>query len=487
MKVTLVPKIEIENCHPKGMRSATDMEYSKIATEILKRISRLDVADIPASGLKLIALNVALYFEDVISDVGIWRSFTDKIKEVYGRRLPFFDIDVENYFQDEPNLEDVKLLVWYIMLEVHHGKIGNPENPVLERIANEAFAVLEEHFETAPVNETLKDFFKNPQFVGDFYKMRDTMKWLIFGCYLTYVPQALNIVMAQAQEFMDMTHCTPDMAIYDVECNMPYRYKIGPLMLLPQEWLAMILRANGNDEAADKIGNQKCKPSGIYKLTGVDKKNNFSFEDVEGESFTVSEEELNFPPGECRNRKAVVASFVDYDGEWHLNGGSSWTDDLDAFDKMNEDYKGKLGLHDTYDRLVKDAGSRLYYFADTAALKDFLLKNLPFEEEVAKNFSLPEGQENLSVFIPEDYGDFEIFPDGALCIKDKRNPFYNEKWSRNQAMNFALSVSPEMRSYLIENKLLPDATINSSKGIERGNEIVQQNFDFITKAVVSRL
>lgn len=487
MKVTLVPKIEIENCHPKGMRSATDMEYAKIATEILKKISKLNVADIPAGGLKLIALNIALYFEDVISDVGLWRSFTDRIKEMYGRRLPFFDVDEENYFQDEPNLDDVKLLVWYIMLEVHHGKIGNPENPVLEKLANAAFSVLEEHFETAPVNETLKNYFKNPQFIGDFYKMRDSLKWLIFGCYLTYVPQAVNIVMAGARDFSEATHCTPDMAFYNAECFMTYQYKIGPLMLLPQEWMSMIMRANGNDEAADIIGKQKYKYDGEYKLVGVSENNIFTFEDYNGDTFTVSETELNYPSEECRNRKAVIGSFVEYNGEWHLNGSCSWTDNLEAFNNMQEDNIGKQKLHDTYDKLVEDAGSRLYYFADTAALKDFLLKSLPFEEEVAKNFNLPENQENLSVFIPEDYGDFEIFPDGALCIKDERNPFYNEKWSRNQAMNFALSVSPEMRSYLIANHLLPDATINSSKGIERGNEIVQQNFDFITKAVVSRL
>ena len=45
---------------------------------------------------------------------------------------------------------------------------------------------------------------------------------------------------------------TPDMAYYEAECVMAYQYRIGPLALLPQEWLGMVLRAVGKTvEAAD--------------------------------------------------------------------------------------------------------------------------------------------------------------------------------------------------------------------------------------------
>ena len=68
MKVTLVPQIEIRNRHPKGIGTATDGEYARIATEILKTIAKLGIADIPAEGLKAIAVNVTMYFEDILGD-----------------------------------------------------------------------------------------------------------------------------------------------------------------------------------------------------------------------------------------------------------------------------------------------------------------------------------------------------------------------------------------------------------------------------------
>ena len=165
-----------------------------------------------------------------------------------------------------------------------------------------------------------------------------------------------------------------------------------------------------------------------------------------------------------------------------------WGNALDGYETMCADYIGHEKLHDVYDKIVaENEGSRLFYFSGTEELKKFLLDKLPMDDKLHKDFSLPEGQKYIVLYVPEDYGDFEIFPDGAMNIKDPRNAYYNEKWARNQALNFALSVEQGMRTYLISNGLLPDATINSTKGLQRGNEIVQQNFDFLTRAVVSRL
>ena len=82
MKVTLVPQIEIRNRHPKGIGTATDGEYARIATEILKTIAKLGIADIPAEGLKAIAVNVTMYFEDILSETGEERSKLHKYLNV---------------------------------------------------------------------------------------------------------------------------------------------------------------------------------------------------------------------------------------------------------------------------------------------------------------------------------------------------------------------------------------------------------------------
>lgn len=488
MKVTLVPQIEIRNRHPKGIGTATDGEYARIATEILKTIAKLGIADIPAEGLKAIAVNVTMYFEDILSETGIWRGFMAGLKERYGRRMPFYDIDEENYFEDEPNLEDVRMIVWYTMLEVHEGKIGNPENPVLEKLAVAALSVLDKHFETAPANEELRAYLHDHERLSDFYLMRDMLKWLCFGCYLTYIPCLSERLFESAQEMVREANMGIDQAFYQAESLMPYSEEIGPLNVLPQEWLGMILRAVGEEEFAQKVESQRMKKYQIYKVVSAETGKRITFEGVDGEQFTVTASELNNPGDECYSHKCALGSFVEYNGTWHLNGNSMWGNALDGYETMRADHIGQEKLHDVYDKIVaENEGSRLFYFSGTEELKKFLLDKLPMDDKVRKDFSLPEGQKYIVLYVPEDYGDFEIFPDGAMNIKDPRNAYYNEKWARNQALNFALSVEQGMRTYLISNGLLPDATINSTKGLQRGNEIVQQNFDFLTRAVVSRL
>ena len=484
MKRTLIPKIEIENRHPKGMHSTTDMEYAKIATDIATAMSRLKINDITADGFKLLGLNIAMYFEDVVADAGIWRAFTDRMKEQQGKYLPFFDVDESNYYQDEPNLDDVRFLVWYTMLEVHHDRITNPESPVIRQLAEAAFTILAEHFETVSVNDELKDFFVHPQFTDSFVLQRDVLKWLCFGCYLTYIPHLPQRLFTQAQTVAQNARCNMDMAYCMAECVLPYNNKIGPLKLLPQQWAADILRANGNNDAANTIESQRFKPYQGYKIVGGEVDKSITLEDVNGETFSISAENMGHPHEDCYKQKMAIASFVEYNGVWYLNDVCAWSDNLQPFETLHNDYIGKEHMKDALDKLRK--GTALYYFANQQDMEKFLLQNLPFDENVKKNLKLPEG-ENIALYIPEDcHKDIQILPDAAMCIKDANNPYYNPKMALNQALNLAISIEEEVRGYIIAHHLLPDATINSSQGLKRGNEIVQQNFDFLAKAFVSK-
>ena len=46
--------------------------------------------------------------------------------ELYGTYLPFFDLDPDEYFPDEINIEDVQFLLWYYISMVHDDTIINP-------------------------------------------------------------------------------------------------------------------------------------------------------------------------------------------------------------------------------------------------------------------------------------------------------------------------------------------------------------------------
>lgn len=487
MKLKLIAVNEIKVKHPIGIKSTTDIEYARIATEVLNEIAKEKVHDISAEGLRKIAINVTMYFEDVVADAGIWRAFTDKMKEMYGRTLPFYDVDEATYYPDEPNLNDVRLLVWYTMLEVHHGKIGNPENPILDRIAERAYSVLDKHFETVGVNEELKNYFAKADFANDFYEQRNFLIWLVYSCYLTYNPYIKEQIYDEAQKLTAEIGVDFGHAYYVVECQMPYTTLIGPLELKPQEWAEAILRANGKKKVGKSIGCQQHMPYSGYKVVEAKEGESLTLMSTDEETFTVSSYCLNNPVEEAYKAEGVIGCFVKYCGEWNLNGDMSNIKDMAYFNELHEEYLNSKRLKPIYKKLKKDTS--VYYFAGSNEMKNFILENLPIEEEAKKNLSIPEEHKNIVLYVPDDYkSELEIYPDGALCIRDERNPYYNAKWAKNQSVNFILSIAnPEFRRYLVSHNMLPDATINSSKGVERGNEIVQQNFDFIVRAVSTRL
>lgn len=484
MKHILIPKLVIKYAHPQGLAGDTDQQYARVATEICDALGKLGINDIPQSGLKLIATNLALYLEDIVADAGIFRSFTTEMKSRYGKYLPFFEIDESQYFQDEPNIEDVRFLIWYYMLVVQHGNVGNPESPVLGQMTEAAYKVIDERFEQVPVNESLKDFFTEAKFTADFYLQRQVLSWLCSSCYLTFAPQYAGIMNQNARQFFEQrVVLNPDQAFYLADSLISFALTHGPLKLTSPEWLAMILRANGNEKAAAIVAGQKFMDLGMYKVDKAASGKSCKLRSVQDKTFTIKAAGLNDPQPEVYEKPAIFGSFVQYNGEWLVNGNYVTSDSLEAFDAAHEEYLSEQRLKPLYDKLVKEAGGTpLYYFADTKELKQFLLDKLPGSDK-AKNLTLPQGHKYIALYIPADGKDFEIYPDAALSIKDERNPYYRSKGARNLAFNLALSVSDELRRYLLAHGMLPDATINSVYGLDRGNEIVQQDFDFMTRAV----
>ena len=76
----------IQRMHPKGMESSTDFYYAKIGNQLLKSIQRTGAVKVFGNEvLEIMAIKVVLYFEDIICDGGIWRSFVNKHCELYGK------------------------------------------------------------------------------------------------------------------------------------------------------------------------------------------------------------------------------------------------------------------------------------------------------------------------------------------------------------------------------------------------------------------
>lgn len=482
MRPLFVTALDLKEKHPIKQTFSTDNEYSSFANLLVRAIMSLDFRDLSPAFIKDVAVQLTLYFEDRVADTGIFKAFTSKIKEMYGKVLPFFDIDEQEYYDDEPNLEDVRLIIWYVRICHLENKFANPENPGIDLIAHATFDVMQEHFETISINEELKDFFTRCAFMSDFFLMRNVLSWISMNCYLTSNPNATEDLLQAAIEFGEDT-IPADKAFYGQECLYPFTNTCGILALPATEWLSLILKANGKQEEAKVISDIEAKSYEFYLVEKQDKKG-VTFRCSDNSTLFVSYSNL-----QKESEMAVVqyASFVKYKGEWHMNGIMVGIDSPAPFENQKEDIQRKannLSIPE-YDSLMQTSGgSPLFYFKNY----DELMK---FEKKVLKINNVDVGgdqidwnkkNQNWTAFIGDEDEPIIAMPAIASSIKDARNPYYDQEIADTNAFEVLNIVPHGMRQYLIEHKMLPDARINSLKGKERGRYLVQENMDFMARA-----
>ena len=87
---------------------------------------------------------------------------------------------------------------------------------------------------------------------------------------------------------------------------------------------------------------------------------------------------------------------------------------------------------------------------------------------------------NLLYFLNTD-GTVSILPGWASSVKIKDNPYYDEEDASYDGLSLIFDHSlstPEMREYIIKNKLIPDAALSSVISDEAGRKLFQKNIRF---------
>lgn len=491
MRKKLITQGEITKRHPIGMTYVTDSDYTNFANVLLDVLRHAGVIDLSSNEYKEIAINLTLYYEDVMADIGIWRGFTDKVKELYGRYLPFYELKEDEYVRDEPNVEDVKFVIWNTFLTVRlpKGKLSNPETPVIARLAEVAYGLMDEWFEEIPINEELQNFFRKAKFMDDFYAQREVLKWLSYNCYLTSIIDSQKAIKDLVKKYSHLLKDKIDMHD-EAECVLPYTQKTGPLALRAPEWLGLILRANGQKRKAIWTEQQDLKPLDIFKILESKEGQGVKLEDTKGDTFFVTDAGLCNPSHYAYESKVVFASFVKYRDKWFVSSDSAWgTFGVELFELTKSELtKIYPGMGIDYDDLMDNSGgSPFFYFKNYQDMTDFLVNEMGMPKDRLKLIYVPEKdkKEKALVVLNKKGEFFGLFGEKAeIFLKDVRNPYYEaEKAGKSNALFTALKLPSEALRYAMEHDMLPDAYLNSIYGKERGKALFRENYDFFSRAV----
>ncbi len=93
------------------------------------------------------------YYQDVICDAGLWRSFIDRNRAMYRRTLPFFEVG-DDYMDYELNFADVQFMLWYATsMYSDKQRRTYPLDCNIRQLAQMLYEILESEYDNAPMPE----------------------------------------------------------------------------------------------------------------------------------------------------------------------------------------------------------------------------------------------------------------------------------------------------------------------------------------------
>ncbi|WP_146903666.1 DUF3843 family protein, partial [Adhaeribacter aerolatus] len=135
MAITLTGKVTNKDwlaLKPYKTFNDYDKPFLKLASEVNNLLSKEKKwflkYEMGSENLKELACILTSYFEDFISEIGIWQTFINHNKETCGFYLPFYDLT--EYDTEYLNPQDIAYLIWHYMSKNYVDSTLAPDFPL---------------------------------------------------------------------------------------------------------------------------------------------------------------------------------------------------------------------------------------------------------------------------------------------------------------------------------------------------------------------
>lgn len=493
-----ITRLEFSATHFRGVQFPSDMFYVGLANRIFTVINEM-FPKRPGNSTDLnkrMAITLTCYVEDLVAGSGIWAAFTSLYRKKYGKRFPFYNLResaaVVPYDDEFPSFHAVLFLLWYVANDAEPKIVLNPNNQGLRMLAMALMPDLVEAYDEAPESPARPMLVpEKERGVPLFYQVRNLCEWLCDRCYLTRITDGEK-AMADCEKFMDelanaLGIVSQEQVDYAIGAFMTMNTRIGPLAIPAHEWLAEMVTLYHEPEEEEYLPALtaiKVRPYEYYRYVTVGG-SEAVLEDVDGEKITLSAFTMpdeKFPSAVAPGQSAMM-SLVFFDGVWMMNGIGLINLSPELYEKYREIHRNKVRQgKEAYEYLFKAFGRKRIGVCGT--YEEYLkLTCGHYNPTVGVDPQLEEDIRdagNLLYFLDTD-GTVSILPGWAPCVKVKDNPFYNKEEATRDGLSLIFDhtlTTPEMREYIIKNKLIPDAALNSAVSEETGRRLFQSNLRF---------
>lgn len=485
----IYPKEWLE-LHPYKKTDSVDQYYVGIANEIYEvlRLSVISEAFDTDENIRYASLCLAAWFEDVISQTGIWQTFTAECKKRYGVYLPFYPLS-EEYFPDEINLEDVRFLLWHhIQYLCSERSIIHPENSGIEEVAQDVYDLLEDNYETAPENLRMQEYIQHSTMgEDDFMAYREVLEWFHYHCYINI--ENIDQYLDESEEILEDGQVTDEYRsniIYGVHTTLMLRGRKSLLALTSPEWLALLSKKHATKNLWTDV---KVLENSSYLLERVDDEYIYLKELYKEENeLKVLKKSINLSRIRLQGaEKSILTCELVYFGNAWWQCGMMVENQLS---KKVEDYatemmmrKDKVNEKAAFRDFMKASGGKLFIFCKTQKeVEEFWTEKMGYDTR--EGVELPKMKINDGAILTAGpQTGLHVQTHFCECIRCDDNPFYDEEKAKVNAMMFILNpkaISYELSCILQDLNMLPDARLNSTKSQEYGQQFLHANAPFMT-------
>ena len=473
---------------PYERQDEVDTYYVNVANQIAACLKDFVGGRYPEHSVHGIAIYLTLWFQDVISQTGIWQAFSEECRKRYGCLVPFMTPEKEkDYYPGEVNPEDLQFLLWHYLqcMEKQAGGVLNPENPVFEELANQIYDYLSEEFQVAPENERLHAMLYGEAFgENDYMRYRSVLEWFHFCSYVGFenrgeYQRVVDTVARMGQ------NVNPHILSYDVKQNILFEGRKNLLSLTSVEWLALIGKSHPETALWAEV---KALPQEMYLYEGEDEKFLFvkDLSKKEGEQLSIRKDSLNMDSLKARKEGVTILScrLVQYGGAWWQDGMLVVSDFQEKVkEEIDQRIAAREGIKKTFDEFMEASGGKQFVFCKSEEeVQDFLSQKLGYKNNEGMELPKMDAAHGLVLMVSPHTG-IHVQMQLCECISSPDNTFYDAEAAKKQAAMFILNpnvIPYDLSCALQDADMLPDACLNSALGEEHGRETMKRNACFFT-------
>ena len=484
--------IDWKKIHPEGRAMSTDMYYSELSNRVLNVLEETGIdAVLPMrDAMRDAAVRLTGWFEDICSGNMLWSVVNTVCQQRFGKPLPFYD--TSNYYPGEPNIQDIRLLLWDIIQSHRQDCVINPENPGIELAAAMMLNIFDEEYETAPETEELIEYLSDPTIAEDYWQARKVMEWFSLGSYLS-LRSNLDLqeaLLEDADEDSDELFRVKEYTMHLAHIFVSKQYV---MQLTAAEWLSMATKREMSiDRSRTQLGGYEILERGdeVFLLRDI----------IDGTKLRVQTESfsLDWMKKYAPTVKKVFCQIIGYNGKWFQYGVMVSDPERKTEENYLDSIRARLRKEEnvrfSHELFQKKAGTPIVFLKGIDEYMDFQEKKIGMKstEDLRRAMErhLRENSEHGMVAVMSNPKEGILTISMAIpAIKAPNNPWYDKDYARKNALNLIvqpMAIDYSAAVYLVENGMLPDAALTSGKGYDYGRKQVQDNVRYLVDYFFTR-